>query len=487
VLRIGKAAFSALKARIDGSPLRSSHKSFKEKRRQVMQHIRNAAIVLSLAHTAQSLYWSTSFVKCQTLADGYVKACGFVSERTCVVGSCSGGHDIPHGPDNTISDAPSPVLSDHPTLSQGATRRDVQYSFVSQKFENQDFDFASAPISVVRVALGMDWRCDVEVDGSTCQLCTYCGDDKYTTDCTNIPQGRMTYCESAKVDDFTNELVDLFFPLTWSSPAETAVSPAPTFPTMMPSAPGPSIIPASLFPSYVSTTTDFISAPSLVPLKRSVVPSSVPDESSYSPSLTIAQSSLEPFSRSVVPSSTFPTTMPSAAGPSIIPATLIPTYVSTTADFISAPSSVPDESSYFPSLTIAQSSLVPSSRSVIPSSLFPTMMPMTFQTTMPSAAGPSIIPATLTPTYMSTTADFISAPSSVPDESSYLPSLAIAQSSKQPGVSRSVIPSSVPDESSYYPSVTIAQSFKPSAYASVSDSVVSSQIAPTSTPKMLCR
>lgn len=89
-------------------------------------------------------------------------------------------------------------------------RRSVKYEFVPHNLEGQPHDtFFGHPdaLNVVEVSLSFQYECEVSIDGEFCSSCTYCGDYKYTTDCTNIPNGRKTSCESAEVDDFRNELL----------------------------------------------------------------------------------------------------------------------------------------------------------------------------------------------------------------------------------------------------------------------------------------
>lgn len=71
-------------------------------------------------------------------------------------------------------------------------------------------EFESFNISMARSGEveGTDDRteCDfVEVDGEMCSSCSYCGDETFTADCTNILHGRFVECESA---------FPVFFPLT---------------------------------------------------------------------------------------------------------------------------------------------------------------------------------------------------------------------------------------------------------------------------------
>jgi hypothetical protein len=51
-------------------------------------------------------------------------------------------------------------------------------------------------------------RCDVSIDEEFCQSCSYCGDDEYSVDCSNIPKGRITECEPS---------LPIFFPLVEDS------------------------------------------------------------------------------------------------------------------------------------------------------------------------------------------------------------------------------------------------------------------------------
>jgi hypothetical protein len=46
-----------------------------------------------------------------------------------------------------------------------------------------------------------------------CKTCSYCGDERYSADCTNVKYGRKVKCESAKERVNGGQYPDIFFPL----------------------------------------------------------------------------------------------------------------------------------------------------------------------------------------------------------------------------------------------------------------------------------
>jgi hypothetical protein len=72
----------------------------------------------------------------------------------------------------------------------------------------------------VQVELDDDEVCKVTIHNKNkkteCKSCSYCGWQKYTADCTNIPHGRKTKCESAAGSQMEG-LSKVFFPLTSSA------------------------------------------------------------------------------------------------------------------------------------------------------------------------------------------------------------------------------------------------------------------------------
>jgi hypothetical protein len=212
---------------------------------QVMYHafpIRFTAIVLlSLVGSVQSLAWNNFVVKCQE--GNSHEVCGYVSSRTCVIDSCSGGtgRNDPTWPMLVVGGSGSDVPSVAAVAAGSDVRRDVEYSFVDKYFEGQEF--CDTPNTVVTVSLTMDYECAVVVNGEECTSCSYCGQDQYTVDCTNMERGRTTECEAAVVDDNRNDFVTLFYPLTAPLPLSTpsTVNAANSFPSYPPS-PAPTIL-----------------------------------------------------------------------------------------------------------------------------------------------------------------------------------------------------------------------------------------------------
>lgn len=213
---------------------------------------------------ARALYWSNPTVECYPIQgagsvvddnDADPVVCGYVASRTCIIGSCSGGDDDPDDyhhnqvggsdvpsasfsdgpsppstfsdvPSYSVSDVPSPtyvqwVYSDNPTITDPlAIRRDVEYSFVADdKYQGEYYPYGLQPVDTIKVSLTINYDCEVWVNDLTCSSCSYCGDDQYTADCTNLPHGRTTMCELAAVDDFTNRPVTFFYPLVYVPPS----------------------------------------------------------------------------------------------------------------------------------------------------------------------------------------------------------------------------------------------------------------------------
>jgi hypothetical protein len=106
----------------------------------------------------------------------------------------------------------------------------------------------------------------VGIKGKTtaCKSCTYCGNDKYTADCTNLKNGRSPKCESAAT-------TQVYYPI---SVAATSSSPsAPTKPTK-PSAPTkpmakPPVKPPAKAPANVPVA---VKAPAKMPARMPVKP-----------------------------------------------------------------------------------------------------------------------------------------------------------------------------------------------------------------------
>jgi hypothetical protein len=328
----------------------------------IMQHAFRisfaATVLLSLVGLVQSLFWNNYVVKCYTVGNGggggggvAITACGYVSSRTCVIGSCGAdsdpmvvgvsrsdvpsaavagsdvptspagsyvpsgpgasyvpsgpgasyvpsgpggsdvptalagsyvpsgpgasyvpsgpaGSDVPSGPGGSYvpsgpggsyvpsgpagsdvpsaaaagSDGPSaPAASEVPSsavlafsdqpFSLSGFRREVEYSFVVAEFEGTEY--LATPDTIVTVSLTMDYECTVLVNGEECTSCSYCGQDQYTVDCTNVKQGRTTECETASVDDNNNDFLTLFYPLTTTTMSSAGLlypppSPAPS-------------------------------------------------------------------------------------------------------------------------------------------------------------------------------------------------------------------------------------------------------------------
>jgi hypothetical protein len=112
--------------------------------------------------------------------------------------------------------SPSPAMFENGTVVYmgGYTHYFYIYQSTAEGFQEGDAGFpveADTNIEVL-IARDDDDSCTVTVimaDGTdtTCSSCSYCGNDeaKYSTDCTNIENGRMVECESADV---------VFFPLS---------------------------------------------------------------------------------------------------------------------------------------------------------------------------------------------------------------------------------------------------------------------------------
>lgn len=92
-------------------------------------------------------------------------------------------------------------------------------------------------------------QCDfVDVDGVMCNSCEYCGNETYTVDCSNLPYGRMTVCESS---------MPVFFPLIQKSLEQKSMNDTPFVSSDPPSmlyfaSDVPSVVPSD-FSSDVST------------------------------------------------------------------------------------------------------------------------------------------------------------------------------------------------------------------------------------------
>jgi hypothetical protein len=219
---------------------------------------------------AQALFWSTSIVECFPIPgaaksvdndnDADPVVCGYVAARTCVIGSCNSddpdyhngvtGSDVPTptfsdvpSPPNSFSDVPSYSVSDVPSYSVSgvpsptyaysdnptvtdplAIRRDVEYSFVADdKYQGEEYPYDLQPVDTIKVSLTINYDCEVLVNDQACSSCSYCGDDQYTADCTNLPHGRTTMCELAAVDDFANRPVAFFYPLVYVPPLLSVV------------------------------------------------------------------------------------------------------------------------------------------------------------------------------------------------------------------------------------------------------------------------
>jgi hypothetical protein len=74
-------------------------------------------------------------------------------------------------------------------------------------------------------------KCKVTVGikgkSTVCKSCTYCGNDKYTADCTNLKNGRAPKCESAAT-------TQVYYPLSVAATSSSPPPPAPTKPTKPP-------------------------------------------------------------------------------------------------------------------------------------------------------------------------------------------------------------------------------------------------------------
>jgi hypothetical protein len=216
---------------------------------------------------ARALFWSNPTVECYPIpgaaesvddvdADPVVR--GYVASRTCVVGSCNSedpdyhngvtGSDVPTpsvssgpSPPRTFSDVPSYsvsgvpsptyVYSDNPTVTDPlAIRRDIEYSYVADdQYQGEDYPYGLQPVDTIKVSLTINYDCEILVNDQACLSCSYCGDDQYTADCTNLPHGRTTMCELAAVDDYSNRPVSFFYPLVYVPPLSSVVpSLAPT-------------------------------------------------------------------------------------------------------------------------------------------------------------------------------------------------------------------------------------------------------------------
>jgi hypothetical protein len=93
------------------------------------------------------------------------------------------------------------------------------------KLSKADTDKAYSNGITVSVERDDKDKCKVTVgikDKSTtaCKSCTYCGNDKYTADCTNLKNGRATKCESAA-------MTQVYYPLSVVATSSSSSSPPP--------------------------------------------------------------------------------------------------------------------------------------------------------------------------------------------------------------------------------------------------------------------
>jgi hypothetical protein len=85
-----------------------------------------------------------------------------------------------------------------------------------------DLDKAKANGIVVEVKLDDDNKCKVSIDvkdkSTACKSCKPCGNEKFTADCTNVPNGRVATCESTATGRVYFPLVRAALRATVSAP-----------------------------------------------------------------------------------------------------------------------------------------------------------------------------------------------------------------------------------------------------------------------------
>jgi hypothetical protein len=134
------------------------------------------------------------------------------------------------------------------------------YHFYPAGLEGADL---TGTANYTEVAIGRDDSnvcTGISVDGTNCTRCVFCGNETFTADCTNIPNGRLAVCESVAYPS-------LYFPLT-----DAAIA-----------APASPVAAASDFPSSTPTGFDM---PSDVPSNiQSSSPSDVPSMLTSAPTM----------------------------------------------------------------------------------------------------------------------------------------------------------------------------------------------------------
>jgi hypothetical protein len=117
-------------------------------------------------------------------------------------------------------------------------------------------------------------KCKVTVGikgkSTACKSCTYCGNDKYTADCTNLKNGRAPKCESAPAQ--------VYYPLSVAATSSSSPPPpAPTKPTKPPPPTKPMVKPPMRAPIKAPVKPPAkvpvsVKAPAKMPVKAVLAP-----------------------------------------------------------------------------------------------------------------------------------------------------------------------------------------------------------------------